>query len=67
MPPSPASPFTSLISNITGTNMRFLRRGKPADMFAALRQKVIDDAGFDFLSNFGDMMRPKQIRQSASL
>jgi hypothetical protein len=28
-------------------------------MFAALRQKVISEAGFDFLSNFGDMMRPK--------
>jgi putative peptidoglycan binding protein len=55
MPPAP-SPFTSLISNITA-GMPYLRSGKPADMFATLRQKIIKETGFDFLTTFGDMMR----------
>ena len=39
--------------------MPFLRTGVPADTFRALRQKVRDEAGFDFLSKCGDMMRAK--------
>jgi hypothetical protein len=42
--------------------MPFLRRGKPAEMFAALRQKIIREAGLDFLSAFGDMMRAKDFQ-----
>jgi hypothetical protein len=48
-----------LIPNITGTSMPFLRRGKPAEMFTILRNKIISDAGFDFLNAFGDVMRPQ--------
>jgi hypothetical protein len=38
-----------------------LRTGKPADTFKALREKIIKVAGFDFLSIFGDMMRPRNL------
>ena len=55
-PPRPPSPNTVFIENITAP-MPFLRKGVPAEMFAALRRKVIREAGFDFLSAFGDMMR----------
>ncbi|HEX8069491.1 MAG TPA: peptidoglycan-binding domain-containing protein [Pyrinomonadaceae bacterium] len=58
MPPAPPSPFAVHIPNVT-VGMPFLRRGKPAEMFAALRAKIIKEAGFDFLSVFGDMMRGK--------
>lgn len=58
MPPPPPSPNTTLITNIE-VGLPYLRTGKPADMFTALRQKIIRVAGFDFLSIFGDMMRPK--------
>ena len=59
MPPPPApSPNTTLIPNIQ-VGLPYLRTGKPADMFTALREKIIRVAGFDFLSIFGDMMRPK--------
>jgi hypothetical protein len=37
--------------------MPFLRKGAPATMFTVLRNKVKREAGFDFLSVFGDMMR----------
>jgi hypothetical protein len=57
-PPAAPSPFTVLIPNIT-VGMPFLRQGKPAQMFTLLRNKIIKDAGFDFLKTFGDMMRPK--------
>jgi hypothetical protein len=58
MPPAPPSPNTTLISNIT-VGLPYLRTGKPADTFNALREKIISAAGFDFLSIFGDMMRHK--------
>ena len=58
-PPAPPSPFAVLIPNVTGTAMPFLRRGKPAEMFTLLRNKIIRDAGFDFLHTFGDIMRPR--------
>lgn len=56
MPPAPPSPRTTLIPDID-VGLPYLRSGKPADMFAALREKIIKEAGFDFLSSFGDMMR----------
>ena len=58
MPPPPPSPNTTLITNVE-VGLPYLRTGKPADMFTALRKKIIRTAGFDFLSIFGDMMRPK--------
>ena len=57
----PPSPNTVLIENVSGTAMPYLRKGVPAEMFAALRSKVIREAGFDFLSVFGDMMRPRNL------
>lgn len=65
MPPSPPSPFAVHIPNIT-VGMPFLRRGKPADMFEILRSKIIKEAGFDFLSVFGDMMRPKNFHTNVA-
>lgn len=64
-PPAPPSPFTVLIPNITGTAMPFLRQGKPAEMFTILRNKIIKDAGFDFLKHFGDVMRAKTFTTTA--
>lgn len=58
MPPPAPSPHTTLIPNID-VGLPYLRTGKPADMFTALREKIINVAGFDFLSKFGDMMRPR--------
>ncbi|HEX7334111.1 MAG TPA: peptidoglycan-binding domain-containing protein [Pyrinomonadaceae bacterium] len=58
MPPPPPSPNTTLIENID-VGLPYLRTGRPANLFAALRDKIIRVAGFDFLSVFGDMMRPK--------
>ena len=55
-PPKNPSPNTVLIENIK-VGMPFLRKGAPASMFTVLRKKVIREAGFDFLSSFGDMMR----------
>src|SRR4051812_23596829 len=57
VPPAP-SPNTVFIPNVK-VGLPFLRKGVPAEMFTALRQKVIREAGFDFLSVFGDMMRPR--------
>jgi len=42
----------------------YLRCGTPAKHFRALRQVVIDGAGFDFLAKCGDMMRPKNAKSS---
>src|SRR3990172_12887128 len=39
--------------------MPYLRCGNPANHFEALRQVVIDGAGFDFLARCGDLMRPR--------
>ena len=58
MPPPPPSPHTTLIPNID-VGLPYLRSGRPAQMFAALREKIKREAGFDFLSSFGDMMRHK--------
>lgn len=60
-PPRPPSPNTVFIENLKPglPAMPFLRKGVPAEMFTALRKKVIREAGFDFMSVFGDMMRPK--------
>lgn len=44
------------------TTLPYLRCGSPANRFQALRQVVIDGAGFDFLSRCGDMMRPKNAK-----
>lgn len=64
MPPPPApSPNTTLISNIQ-VGLPYLRTGNPADRFKALRAKIIKAAGFDFLSIFGDMMRPRDFQTS---
>jgi hypothetical protein len=63
MPPPAPSPQTTLISNIE-VGLPYLRTGKPATMFTALREKIIKAAGFDFLSIFGDMMRPKNFQTS---
>lgn len=60
MPPPAPSPNTTLIPNID-VGLPYLRTGKPADMFKALREKIIKVAGFDFLSIFGDMMRPRNL------
>lgn len=57
-PPRPPSPNTIFIENIT-VGMPFLRKGVPTEMFTALRNKVKREAGFDFLSVFGDMMRAR--------
>jgi hypothetical protein len=58
MPPKAPSPNVELIESIQ-VGMPFLRKGKPVAMFKALRDKVIREAGFDFLSIFGDMMRAR--------
>jgi hypothetical protein len=57
-PPSAPSENTTLIANVQ-VGLPYLRKGKPAEVFTALRDKIIKAAGFDFLSIFGDMMRPK--------
>src|SRR5262245_19104226 len=54
----PPSPNTTQIPDID-VGLPFLRTGRPAERFTALRKKIITAAGFDFLSIFGDMMRPK--------
>lgn len=59
-PPRPPSPNTVFIEGITA-GMPFLRKGVPAEMFVALREKVKREAGFDFLNLFGDMMRPRNL------
>jgi hypothetical protein len=46
-----------LLENVGPGVLPFLRKGLPAQMFVALRNKVIREAGFDFLSRFGDIMR----------
>jgi Putative peptidoglycan binding domain len=61
--PPPPSPNTTLITNIQ-VGLPYLRTGKPADRFKALREKIIKVAGFDFLSIFGDMMRPRDFLTS---
>jgi hypothetical protein len=61
MPPKAPSPNTVFIKDVT-VGMPFLRKGVPADMFSALRKKVIREAGFDFLSVFGDMMRARNFK-----
>lgn len=63
MPPAPPSPNTTLITDIT-VGLPYLRTGKPADTFNALRDKIKRAAGFDFLSIFGDMMRHKDFQTS---
>jgi hypothetical protein len=40
----------------------YLRCGTPTEHFQALRQVVIDGAGFDFLATCGDMMRPRNAK-----
>ena len=60
MPPKGPSPNTVLIENVK-VGLPFLRKGAPATMFAVLRKKVIREAGFDFLSVFGDIMRPRSL------
>lgn len=60
MPPKAPSPHAVFIENVV-VGMPFLREGQPAEMFVALRKKVIREAGFDFLSVFGDMMRPRNL------
>lgn len=52
--PSPKVEFMDIVAP-----MPFLRSGVPADTFRALRKKVKDDVGIDFLSTCGDMMRSK--------
>jgi hypothetical protein len=42
--------------------MPFLRKGVPADSFRQLRARVKADLGFDFLDEFGDMMRSKNFK-----
>ena len=64
-PPPPPSPNTTLISNIQ-VGLPYLRTGRPADRFKALREKIIKAAGFDFLSKFGDMMRHKDFHSNAA-
>lgn|SRR6185503_15203476 len=59
MPPTPPSEFTTLIPNIQLNGLPFLRTDRPAARFTVLREKIIKAAGFDFLSRFGDMMRPR--------
>ena len=44
--------------NVDAT-LPYLRCGTPAKHFQALRQVVVDGAGFDFLAKCGDMMRPR--------
>lgn len=60
MAPKPPSPFVEFMDVKAGKP--FLRSGKPADSFRALRAKVIVEAGFDFLDEFGDMMRAKNFK-----
>lgn len=60
MPPKAPSPQVEFMNVAVG--MPFLRKGVPAESFRALRQKVIDEAGFDFLKTCGDMMRSKGFR-----
>jgi hypothetical protein len=42
--------------------MPYLRCGTPVKHFQALRQAVINGAGFDFLAKCGDMMRARNAR-----
>ena len=60
MPPKPPSPNVEFMDVKAGKP--FLRKGVPADTFRALRQKVIGEAGFDFLDEFGDMMRSRTFK-----
>ena len=46
--------------------MPLLRCGTPTRSFLALRELVIEAAGFDFLSKCGDLMRPKNARSDKS-
>jgi len=62
MPPKPPSENTTLIPNVNSEVLPFLRSGKPAETFTLLRAKIIKLAGFDFLSIFGDIMRPKNFQ-----
>lgn len=58
MAPKAPSPNVILVEKAE-VGMPFLRKGVPFETFTALRGKVIREAGFDFLSKFGDMMRPR--------
>ena len=60
MAPKPPSPNVEFM-DVTAP-MAFLRSGVPADSFRALREKVKAEAGFDFLDQFGDMMRSKSFK-----
>jgi len=59
MPPPSPSPSTTLITNIQLDGLPYLRTNRAAAKFIVLRNKIIKAAGFDFLSKFGDMMRPE--------
>lgn len=63
MPPKAPSPNVEFMDVAVG--MPFLRKGVPADSFRALRAKVKSDVGFDFLNEFGDMMRAKNFKPPA--
>jgi hypothetical protein len=63
MPPKPPSLNVEFMDVVTG--MPFLRTGAPADSFRALRAKVKAEVGFDFLNQFGDMMRSKNFKPPA--
>jgi hypothetical protein len=58
----PKAPSTRVEFMDVEVGMPFLRCGAPADSFRALRQKVIEDVGYDFLCKCGDMMRAKSFR-----
>ncbi|HEY0376187.1 MAG TPA: peptidoglycan-binding domain-containing protein [Pyrinomonadaceae bacterium] len=62
MPPKAPSPNVVLIKNVNEDVLPFLRKGVPFETFTALRSKVIKEAGFDFLSKFGDIMRPRGVK-----
>jgi hypothetical protein len=63
MPPKVPSPNVEFMDVKAGKP--FLRKGVPADTFRALRRKVIEEAGLDFLDEFGDMMRSKNFKPPA--
>ncbi len=58
------NPENGLCNVDVDTSLPYLRCGLPAQSFQALREKVIEGAGFDFLAKAGDLMRPKHARST---
>jgi hypothetical protein len=58
----PVSPSPKTVYMGVSAGIPFLRQGKPANAFRALRKAVLEGAGFDFLAKLSDMMRDKNFQ-----